>query len=342
MSGELLYDIIKIEPSIFKDYYNALNKNELNGFLNKKKSEIYSNVCFHTTYESYYHGDKKEDESNNREKYTSSHKYNYKHKYSSYKKLHNDYHSFHGHGHSHGHGHGHGKLDGSPMGSLTTHSSHHSHQNHASHRLYILSSNFTEDSKVKKQLTGYLNKLTKQNTNTLYPKIQEIVKENDDTLYDIIWDFIKNSPDELYINVLKFFDDQKTEKKYEDYVINKRWMPTDVILNNNLLKNDESLYDIYCDYVKLKKEVMNVNKAWCLIFKDIREKHDGILQDLYELFDKYNQSKVHKHIADFSLEQMFIFLKETQNKNFIQKFKELDLKRFESSTKFLIMNIIEL
>jgi hypothetical protein len=327
MSGELLYDIIKIEPSIFKDYYNVVNKNKLNGFLNKKKEEIYSNICFHTTYESYYHGDKKDDESNNRERYTSSHKYNYKHKFSSYKKSHNDYHSFHGHG----------KSDGSSIGSLMT-----NNNTHHSYRLYILSTDFTEDSKVKKKLTGYLNKLTKQNTNILYPKIQEILKGCDDILYDIIWDFIKNSPENLYINILKFFDDQKTEKRYEEYVINKKWMPIDIILNNNLLKNDESLYDIYCDYVKWKKEVSNINKAWCLIFKDIQGKHNRILQDLYELFDKYKESKVHKHIVDFSLEQMYMFLKESQNKNIIQKIKEHDLKHFESSSKFLIMNIIEL
>jgi hypothetical protein len=329
MSGELLYDIIKIEPSIFKDYYNKLNKNELNPFLSKKKAEIYTSICFHTTYESYYHADKDDEQNGTR---FNSHSYNgnkyaYKHKYTSYKKpnphTNRANHSLH-----------------------DTNSIHDSncHGSQSTHRLYILNTNFTEESKIKKQFTSYLNKLTNQNAELIYSKIEEILKEPKQFLYDIVWDFIKKSPEELYIRILKFFDTQITDEKYEQYVVNKEWLPADDILNNNPLKHDETKYDVYCDYVKWKKEITNINKAWCLMFQETHGKHKCMIEDIYNVFDKYKESKNHKHVVDFSLEQIFIFFKYSKYKsnNIINKLKQFDKKIFESSTKFLVMNIIEM
>ena len=325
MSGEPpYYDIIKIEPTIFKDYYNKLNKNELNPFLSKKKAEIYTSICFHTTYESYYHADKDDEQNGTR---FNSHSYSgnkhaYKHKYTSYKK-------------NNAHRANHNQHDTNSI---------HDNNAHGSHRLYILNTNFTEESKIKKQFTSHLNKLTKQNAELIYPKIKEILKEPTYILYDIVWDFIKKSPEELYINILKFFETQITDKKYEQYVANKEWLPVDDILNNNPLKNDENVYDVYCDYVKWKKEITNINKAWCLIFKETHAKHNCMIEDIYNVFEKYKESKSHKHVVDFSLEQIFLFFKYSKCKSndIIHKLKQFDSKYFESSTKFLIMNIIEM
>jgi hypothetical protein len=319
-------DIIKIELSIFKEHYaNCHDKETISmthNFLNKKKAEIYSNVCFHTTYESFYHGQNATN--NNHKHYQHNHQnsdyyyrsnYSGKHNYNTYKK---------------------------PQHSLAT-------NNHLS-RLYIVNTDFTEEAKLKKQFISYLNKLTKQNMHTLYPKIKEhIDKDNNDILYDIIWEFIKKSPDELYINILKYFSQNKTEEKYAQYVKDKEWIPDDSICESNILQNNDELYDKYCEYVKWKKETTSMNKAWCSIYNQNDMKHITLVTDIYNMFLMYKErssginGKEYKHIVDFCLEQLFIFSKFTKvMQDFTGQLKQFDLASFESSTKFLIMNIIEL
>lgn len=217
-------------------------------------------------------------------------------------------------------------------------------------RLHIISADFTETSKTKKLFVGYLNKLTNQNKDNLYPKIMELLHGITETelkasLYNVIWDFIHKSNDNIYIDILNLYDKNMLFNRWDDYINNKEWYPSNAILENNILSANEELYDIYCSYVKWKKGITNVNHTWCVLMSNHNslEKIDKLLEDLYELFDKYYklQSKEHKHILDFTLEQMQIILQVNGNNKIIENIKSLDMNKLELSSKFLVLNILD-
>ena len=217
-------------------------------------------------------------------------------------------------------------------------------------RLHIISADFTETSKTKKLFVGYLNKLTNQNKEVLYPKIQELldgIKEAElkSSLYKVIWEFIYKSNDNIYIDILKLYDNDMLYSRWDEYINKKEWFPSNEILENNILAANEELYDIYCSYVKWKKGVSNVNNTWCKLMSNHNslEKLDILLEDLYKLFDKYynNQQKEQKHIIDFTLEQMHIILQVYENSKIIENIKTIDINRLELSSKFLVLNILE-
>lgn len=219
-------------------------------------------------------------------------------------------------------------------------------------RLHIISADFTEISKTKKLFTGYLNKLTDQNKATVLPKIKELLNaiiepELKTSLYAVIWEFIHKSSDGVYIDILYLYDHSILEGRWDDYTKNKEWYPSKEILENNILAANEDLYDIYCSYVKWKKKITNLTNAWCILMSDDKclDKMDILLEDLYELFERYNNdrdtSKEHKHIVDFSLEQMHIILRVHNNPKIIEKLRSMDINKFELSSKFLVLNILE-
>ncbi len=213
----------------------------------------------------------------------------------------------------------------------------------ATQRLYIISSNFTEEDKTKKLFTSYLNKLTIQNKNVLYSKIESLLKTDyKEQLYNIIWDFIKKSSNSiLYVDLLKFYDSKKIEDNWILYIKEKKWYPYSLIDKSNLLSSDEKVYDEYCEYVKYKKEISNIINAWCLYNNNLNY-IDNILNDLYEFFDIYKDNKDKKHLIDFTLEQIYNIMKKYR-RSFIQdKFSNIHLDTYDSSTRFLILNILEL
>jgi len=219
-------------------------------------------------------------------------------------------------------------------------------------RLHIISADFTEISKTKKLFTGYLNKLTDQNKVTLFPKIKELLNGINDSelktsLYDVIWEFIQKSSDRVYLDILDLYDKSILEGRWDNYTKNKEWYPSKEILENNILAANEEVYDIYCTYVKWKKKITNLNNAWCVLMSSDNRLHkmDILLDDLYELFEKYHSerdmSNEHKHIIDFSLEQMYIILSVHNNPVIKEKIKSMDINKFELSSKFLVLNILE-
>lgn len=212
------------------------------------------------------------------------------------------------------------------------------------HRLYIISGNFTEEEKIKKIFISYLNKLTIQNKASLYTKIEELLQTNyKDLLYNIIWDFIKKSSNShLYIELLKSYDKNKLNEHLIKFVENKEWYPTNYLDTSNLLSSDEKIYDKYCEYVKYKKEITNIINAWCVYIDNNSKYIDIILNNFYELFITYNKNKDKKHLTDYALEQIFNIMKKYKNTGIIDKLKLLKLELFESSTKFLILNILEI
>jgi len=209
-------------------------------------------------------------------------------------------------------------------------------------RYHIIIHDFTDESLVKRQLIGYLNKLTIKNHDVIYAKLKDIIStHNNVEFFLVVWSYIKTADNELYLKILDFFDknivDVQIEKLWNSYIDNKEWMPTQQILENDVLKiNDE--YDMFCDYSKWKKEVQNINKAWIILKKDV----DILLADIFEYFCEYmHQEKTYKHVFDILLEQIDKILKHHINLDIIEKVKILDINKFESSTKFLIYNIIE-
>ena len=77
-------------------------------------------------------------------------------------------------------------------------------------KLHIISSDFSDETRCKKEFTGYLNKLTDVNKTTIYSKIKIFISNLDKSFYiylsDIIWNFIKISSNNIYIDVLYLFD----------------------------------------------------------------------------------------------------------------------------------------
>lgn len=211
-------------------------------------------------------------------------------------------------------------------------------------RFHIIIPDFTDESILKRKLTGLLNKLTTKNKATIYYNIKELIDTNDKyKIFDLVWDYVKSNDNNLYTNVLTFFNDdflkERIDEKWNKYIKNKEWDPPSTIYDNNiLLLNDE--YDLYCDYVKWKKQINNLNNLW-IKFK-INELN--ILQD--ELFNHttkiISDNTSYKHVLDIFLEQLYKILNITKNNDIIGKIKEINIQKFNNSTKFLLYNILDL
>jgi hypothetical protein len=224
-------------------------------------------------------------------------------------------------------------------------------------RVHIIIPDFSDISNTKRTLIGYLNKLTIKNKDVIYEKIKDIIHNNaTEEVFLIIWSYIKatgitkrtdgtgasDSDNNLYIRLLEYFDAEFSEciinKLWESYKTKKEWLPPKYIFDNNLLLlNNE--YELYCDYIKWKKGIHNLNTLW------VKYKPDDIpllLNDIYEyMMNCINNPAIHKYIIDIFMEQILKILKNYNDTPTIDKIKRLDIKTFESSTKFLIYNIIE-
>jgi hypothetical protein len=228
------------------------------------------------------------------------------------------------------------------------------HQNAATvgknqNRLYIITSDFTEDTKIKKQFMSHLNKLTEHNKDCIYPKIKDLLDAISDApqkeaMYSIVWDFIKKTPNDIYISVLQYFDNSMTLNYLDKYINHKQWYPPAYAFENDLLTADEQLYDMYCDYVKWKNYVTNTIKVVCTLDAISTKQIDRLLNDFYDLFFENLYKPTTKHIVHFALEQLHNILKLTcasiKNREIRDKLKVIDTKDIESSSKFLIMDIL--
>jgi len=233
-------------------------------------------------------------------------------------------------------------------------------------RFHIIIPDFSDNSSTKRALIGHLNKLTAKNRDVIYEKIKAIIDANNtEELFLIIWSYIKvcdvsvvppvvpsavavvPSDDNLYIKLLDYFDNafltQMINKLWDNYINQKEWIPPKYIFENNLLLlNNE--YELYCDYVKWKKGIHNTNVIWA---KYKQSEIPRLLDDIYEYLTKecFGRPHIHKYIIDIFLEQILKVLKSTQTDAYktpiVDKIKSLDIKSFDSSTKFLIYNIIE-
>jgi hypothetical protein len=212
-------------------------------------------------------------------------------------------------------------------------------------RVHIIIPDFSDFSNTKRTLIGYLNKLTIKNKDVIQEKIKDIIRSNNtEEVFLIIWSYIKatESDNNTYVKLLEYFDTDflncTIDKLWESYKNNKEWLPPKYIFDNNLLLlNNE--YELYCDYIKWKKGIHNLNTLWIKYKKgDIPR----LLNDIYEyMMNCINDPAIHKYIIDIFMEQILKILKNYNDTSIIDKIKLLDIKTFESSTKFLIYNIIE-
>jgi hypothetical protein len=212
-------------------------------------------------------------------------------------------------------------------------------------RVHIIIPEFTKTSETKRSLIGYLNKLSNKNKDFIYEKLKDIIDNSKDTLdeiFSIIINYIKTNDDNIYSEILDFFDKDFLTSNiniyWDNYLANKEWNPPTYIYENNLLLlNDE--YDLYCDYIKWKKSIHNMNKVW------IKYKESELIILLNNICEHINyilNENVHKYILDILLEQIYKILCIKKYPEIIDKIKNIDLKKFDNSTKFLIYNIIEL
>jgi hypothetical protein len=212
-------------------------------------------------------------------------------------------------------------------------------------KVHIIIPDFSDISKMKRTLVGYLNKLTVKNKELIYEKIKEVIVNNSpDEVFLIIWSYIKCSTSDIYIYIklLDYFDndylDNMVDKLWKSYLNDKEWLPPKYIYDNNLLLlNNE--YELYCDYIKWKRGIHNLNIMW------IKYKSDEISLLLNDIFDNMveciSNPNIHKYIIDIFMEQILKILNNRKDVSIINKIKLLDIKNFDSSTKFLIYNIIE-
>jgi hypothetical protein len=214
----------------------------------------------------------------------------------------------------------------------------------AKNRFHIIIPEFSKTSEIKRSLIGYLNKLSHKNKENIYEKIREIINNNAmlDEIFNIILNYIKTSENDIYCNILELFDKDyvalNIDKIWDNYLTNKEWNPPQYVYENNLLLlNDE--YDLYCDYIKWKKNIHNMNKVWT------KYKNDELivlLNNIYNHVEEIMNEDVHKYILDILLEQIYKLLSIKKYPDIIDKIKNIDIKNFDSSTKFFIYNIIEL
>ena len=212
-------------------------------------------------------------------------------------------------------------------------------------RVHIIIPDFSDSSNIKRTLIGYLNKLTQKNKDLIYEKIKVIIDNNNtDEVFLIIWSYIKVSDcdNNMYIKLLEYFGEEflnnSINKLWDSYLNNDEWKPPKYIYDNNLLLlNNE--YELYCDYIKWKKGIHNINNIW------IKYKNGEITQLLNNIHDYMieciSNPKIHKYIIDIFMEQILKILNKYNDPKIIDKIKLLDIKSFESSTKFLIYNILE-
>ena len=220
-------------------------------------------------------------------------------------------------------------------------------------RFHIIIPDFSDTSCIKRTLIGYLNKLTSKNKDTIYDKIKVIIagatgEAGLTEIFLIVWSYIKatdsiDGENNIYIKLLEYFDSAflsvNIDRLCSSYLNNKEWIPPKFIFENNLLLlNNE--YELYCDYIKWKKGIHNLNIIW---IKYKPAEIPVLLDDIYAYLTEncIGNPSIHKYIIDIFIEQILKILNNYTYKPLVEKMRLLDVKSFDSSTRFLIYNIIE-
>jgi hypothetical protein len=217
-------------------------------------------------------------------------------------------------------------------------------------RPHIIYIDFSDDAKCKKEFISYLNKLTDVNKETIYNKISSFINQvNNDilfSLFDVLINFIKSSNNNIYIEVLYLFETDYIETNitnyYNNYLKEKEWLPSSISVNYKSIFDDEN-YDVYCEYVKLKKSTISMIKALCIILKKINKINiiEEIIENIFTDLNKYILTSDYKHINELLLDELSIIIDFIPKQIYINKIINIDITNLDISTKFKITNIID-
>jgi hypothetical protein len=217
-------------------------------------------------------------------------------------------------------------------------------------RPHIIYVDFSDETKCKKEFISYLNKLTDLNKDIIYNKISVFIsKINDEIntmLFDVLINFIKSSNNNIYIDVLYLFDDDyiKTNitRFYNNYLNQCEWLPKEI---KTEYKNifDEENYDIYCEYVKIKKTTLSIIKALCLILKKLDEPAiiDKIINNIFNDLNEYIFKSEYKHLTELLLDELAILIENVPTEENINNINMINTDNLDNSTKFKIKNIVD-
>lgn len=228
--------------------------------------------------------------------------------------------------------------------------------NSNSNRLNIVHCEFTDDAKYTKEFTSYLNKLTNDKKAIIYNKIEDLFKNiHKDSiklsLFVILWNFIKKKFDIIYIDIIdlfkKYYDIDIINNTWEKYISLNEWYPDKNILDINVLLATTDNNEDYCNYIKWKNNCKNITNLWCHLFKNDEELYrlDVLLIKMSELLiDCINSVNINDktHIINYTLEQMLIISRVRKNNEIVDLVKNIDISNLNISSKFIIMDIIEL
>ena len=217
-------------------------------------------------------------------------------------------------------------------------------------RPHIIYIDFSDDAKCKKEFISYLNKLTDVNKDTIYNKISSFINQvNNDilnSLFDVLINFIKSSNNNIYIEVLYLFEKDYIETNitnyYNNYLKEKEWLPSLISSNYKSIFDDEN-YDVYCEYVKLKKSTISMIKALCIILKKINKINiiEEIIENIFIDLNKFIITSDYKHVNELLLDELSIIIDFLPKQKYINKINTINISNLDISTKFKITNIID-
>ena len=217
-------------------------------------------------------------------------------------------------------------------------------------RPHIIYIDFSDDAKCKKEFISYLNKLTDVNKETIYYKLSSFIIQVDheilNTLFDVLINFIKSSNNNIYIDVLYLFNKDYIENNitnyYNNYLKENEWLPK-LIKNNYKSIFDDENYDVYCEYVKLKKSTISMIKALCIILKKINKINiiEDIINNIFIDLNKYILTSDYKHVNELLLDELSIIIDFLPKQKYINQVSSIDITNLDISTKFKITNIID-
>ena len=217
-------------------------------------------------------------------------------------------------------------------------------------RPHIIYIDFSDDAKCKKEFISYLNKLTDVNKDIIYNKISSFISQvNNDilnSLFDVLINFIKSSNNNIYIEVLYLFEKDYIETNitnyYNNYLKEKEWLPSLISSNYKSIFDDEN-YDVYCEYVKLKKSTISMIKALCIILKKINKMNiiEEITENIFIDLNKFILTSDYKHVNELLLDELAIIIDFIPKQKYINQINNINITNLDISTKFKITNIIE-
>jgi len=217
-------------------------------------------------------------------------------------------------------------------------------------RPHIIYIDFSDDAKCKKEFISYLNKLTDVNKDVFYNKISSFITQVNaeilNSLFDVLINFIKSSNNNIYIDVLYLFDKDYIENNitnyYTNYLKEKDWLPSIINKNYKSIFDDEN-YDVYCEYVKLKKSTISMIKALCIILKKINKMNivEEIIENIFNDLNKYIITTDYKHVNELLLDELAIIIDFIPKQKYINQINNINITNLDISTKFKITNIIE-